>query len=113
MKAVRANAAGSSTSPTRSAGSLSAAICPLMRNTPDRASSTSRFVSSPAATVSTSFSTVYAAVLGRQSICAASPELVGVVVISIRFSFTQMGDINPSGHSEYGSNSRSSITTSP
>ncbi|MGH8578506.1 MAG: hypothetical protein ACREXJ_16695 [Gammaproteobacteria bacterium] len=33
--------------------------------------------------------------------------------MSIRFSFTQMGEINPPGHPENGVNSRSSITTLP
>jgi hypothetical protein len=40
-----------------------------------------------------------AAVFGRQSTVAGLPELVGVVVMSMTFSLTQIGEIRPPGHS--------------
>ena len=43
-------------------------------------------------------STVIAALFGRQSTSALSPGFVAVVMMSMTFSFTQIGAISPSGN---------------
>jgi hypothetical protein len=66
-----------------------------------------------APTVVARVSTVYDAVFGRKSTVVGCPAAEpGDTSMSIRFSFTQMGDTRPSGH-WIGVNSRSSMTTSP
>jgi hypothetical protein len=93
MKAVRANAAGFGICQMLRVVGLSAAICPLIRTRPDRGES-AWSLAAPLATVVTSDTTLIAAVFGRQSTVAGWPGPVGVVVMSITFSLTQIGEIS-------------------
>src|SRR6478672_9772400 len=94
MKAVLAKADGSAIGEMLRLGGLPAAISPLTLTTPGRTVSTVIGLASPG-TVVTVPSTVMAAVLGRQSIVAGSPAPVAVVMMSMTFSFTQIGETSP------------------
>ena len=48
------------------------------------------------ATVITSETTLSPAIFGRQSTVASLPALAGVVVMSMTFSLSQIGEITPS-----------------
>ena len=114
MNAVRANRGGSSKCSTLSWGSASAAMVPRSTMTPYSGLVMSIAASSPAATVSTRFTTRHGATSGRISMLGASPTAPGVATTSIRLLLMMMGDTGPSfSPRSRVIHRRSSMITSP